>query len=93
MASVAVMAITKWTIVGSSAHVSAGVAAVCYGCGYGVFYRPLASPGVFYTGATSSKANLASMPVVSFLKLRDDIGNVLSRRANDLRQPTNFTAS
>ncbi len=33
-----------------------------------------------------AKANLASMSVVSLLKLRDDIGNVLSRRANDLQR-------
>jgi hypothetical protein len=34
-----------------------------------------------------AKANLASMSVVSLLKLRDDIGNVLSRRANDSTAP------
>jgi hypothetical protein len=29
------------------------------------------------------KSNLASMSVEALLKLRDDIGNVLSRRAED----------
>jgi DNA-binding protein H-NS len=33
-----------------------------------------------------AKANLASMSVGSLLKLRDDIGNVLSRRANELQR-------
>ena len=33
-----------------------------------------------------AKANLASMSVGSLLKLRDDIGNVLSRRVNELQR-------
>jgi DNA-binding protein H-NS len=31
------------------------------------------------------KSNLASMSIDALLKLRDDLGNVLSRRANELR--------
>jgi len=31
------------------------------------------------------KSNLASMSVDALLKLRDDIGNVLSRKANELK--------
>jgi DNA-binding protein H-NS len=32
-----------------------------------------------------AKSNLASMSIEALLKLRDDVGNVLSRRANELQ--------